>query len=230
MNKSTIIVCGHGPGVSDAVARRFGREGHSVAIAARNAGRLSEAVKALADQGIKAQAFPCDLGNLESVRKLVRDARSALGPIGIVHWNAYAMGAGDLTTAKLDELRSILDVSLFGLIAAVQEGLADLKAQKGSVLVTGGGLGLHDPRVDAMAVQWGAMGLAIGKAAQQKTVGLLHQRLKGEGVYVGQVTILGTVKGTAWDSGNATLEGASIADKFWDLHTARSEMLADVRG
>ncbi|HNN96996.1 MAG TPA: short-chain dehydrogenase, partial [Pseudomonadota bacterium] len=30
----TIVVAGHGPGISDAVARRFGREGFSVAIVA----------------------------------------------------------------------------------------------------------------------------------------------------------------------------------------------------
>ncbi|MDB4932083.1 MAG: hypothetical protein JWM10_4567, partial [Myxococcaceae bacterium] len=30
--KPTILVCGHGTGISDAVARRFGREGFAVAI------------------------------------------------------------------------------------------------------------------------------------------------------------------------------------------------------
>ncbi len=28
----TILVCGHGPGISDAVARKFGAEGFSVAF------------------------------------------------------------------------------------------------------------------------------------------------------------------------------------------------------
>ncbi len=47
----------------------------------------------------------------------------------------------------------------------MQEALPDLEAQKGAVLVTGGGLSFYDPNVDAMAVQWNAMGLAIGMSA-----------------------------------------------------------------
>src|SRR5829696_3756646 len=104
--KRVVIVCGHGPGISDAVARRFGREGHPVAIVARNAERLSAAEKALVVAGVKAKAFPCDLGKPDAVRKLVGDVREVLGPIGVLHWNAYTSGAGDLTTANTDELRS----------------------------------------------------------------------------------------------------------------------------
>ena len=95
----TIIVCGHGPGISDAVARKFGQEGFSVALVARNAQRLASAAAALSQAGVTAQAFPCDLSDPAAVRALVRDVRAALGPIAIVHWNAYSGGAGDLTTA-----------------------------------------------------------------------------------------------------------------------------------
>jgi NADP-dependent 3-hydroxy acid dehydrogenase YdfG len=221
--KPAVIVCGHGPGISDAVARRFGREGHPVAIVARNAERLSAAEKSLVEAGVKTKAFPCDLGDIDSVRKLVADVREVFGPIGVVHWNAYARGAGDLTAAKADELRTVLDVTVHGLLAAVQTALPDLKAEKGAVLVTGGGFAFYDPSIDAAATGWGAMGLAVGKAAQHKTVGLLHQKLKNDGVYVGEVVVLGLVKGTAFDSGNATLEPSAIADKFWDLYQGRSE-------
>jgi NADP-dependent 3-hydroxy acid dehydrogenase YdfG len=221
--KRAIIVCGHGPGISDAVARKFGREGHPVAIVARNAERLSAAAKSLADAGVKAQAFPCDLGKPDAVRKLVGEVRGALGPIGILHWNAYGTGAGDLTTAKIDELRSVLDVTVHGLIAALQAALPDLKAEKGALLVTGGGFAFYDPNIDLAATNWGAMGIAIGKAAQHKAVGLLYQKLKSDGVYVGEVVVLGIVKGTAFDSGNGTLEPSAIADNFWELCESRSE-------
>ncbi len=221
--KRTIVVCGHGPGISDAVARRFGREGYAVAIVARNAERLSAAAAALVEAGITAKAFPCDLGSPDAVRALVRQVRSSLGPIATVHWNAYGHGAGDLTTAPIDELRSTLDVSTFGLVAAVQEALPDLKTSHGAVLVTGGGLSFYDPKMDAVAVQWKAMGLAVAKAAQHKTTALLNARLAGEGVYVGEVVVLGLVKGTAFDTGQGTLDPAAIADRFWDIHQRRAE-------
>lgn len=221
--KRTIVVCGHGPGISDAVARKFGHEGLAVAIVARSADRLSSAATALERSGITAKAFACDLGDPDAVRKLIGDVRSSLGPIAVLHWNAYAGSARDLTTAGTMELQAVLDVSVHGLIAAVQEALPDLKAEKGAVLVTGGGLAFYDPKVDAMAVQWGSMGLAVGKAAQHKVVGLLHQKLEADGVYVGEVVVLGLVKGTAFDRGNGTLEPSAIADKFWELYQRRKE-------
>jgi hypothetical protein len=72
------------------------------------------------------------------------------------------------------------------------------------------------------------MGLAIEKAAQHKTVGLLHHKLAHEGVYVGEVTVLGAVKGSAFDAGHATIEASAIADKFWDLHHGRAEIYVNI--
>jgi NAD(P)-dependent dehydrogenase (short-subunit alcohol dehydrogenase family) len=221
--KRTIVVCGHGPGISDAVARRFGREGFAVALVARNAERLTAAAAALTGTGITARGFPCNLGDPEAVRSLIREVRASLGPIAVLHWNAYGGGAGDLTTAPVEDLHAPLNVSVFGMVAGVQEALPDLKKEKGAVLVTGGGLSFYDPKVDAMAVQWGAMGLAVAKAAQHKAVGLLHQKLAGDGVYVADLVVLGQVKGTAFDSGHATLEASAIAEKFWELHQRRAE-------
>jgi NAD(P)-dependent dehydrogenase (short-subunit alcohol dehydrogenase family) len=221
--KPTIIVCGHGTGISDAVARRFGKEGFAVAIVARNAERLSAAAKALEGAGVTAKAFPCDLSSPDAVRALVREVRGSLGPISVVHWNAYGGAAGDLTSSSSEELRSVLDISVHGMIAALQEALPDLKQSKGALLVTGGGLSTYDDKVDAMAVQWKAMGLAVGKAAQHKVVGLLRQRLASEGVYVGEVVVMGAVKGTAFDAGHATLEPGTIGDKFWSLYKDRTE-------
>ena len=221
--KRTIIVCGHGPGISDAVARRFGKEGFAVALVARNAERLKASAEALSAAGLTARAFPCDLAEPQSVRSLIREVRASLGPIAVLHWNAYTHGAGDLTASPVEELNVPLGVSVLGLVAAVQEALPDLKKEKGAILVTGGGLAYYDPKVDAMAVSWNAMGIAVAKAAQHKAVGLLHQKLSGEGVYVGEVVVLGSVKGTAFDSGHATLEPSAIAEKFWELHQGRKD-------
>lgn len=221
--KKTLVVCGHGPGISEAVARRFGKEGFAVALVARNADRLKAAAEALSGAGITAKGFACDLSDPKAVRTLIRDVRGSLGPIAVLHWNAYTPGAGDLTSSPAEELLGPLGVSVLGLVAGVQEALPDLKKEKGAVLVTGGGLAFFNPQVDAMAVSWNAMGLAVGKAAQHKTVGLLHQKLAGEGVYVGEVVVMGPVKGTAFDNGSAKLEAPAIAEKFWELHQGRKE-------
>ena len=124
-------------------------------------------------------------------------------------------------TADAGALRTIFDVSVTSLVQVVQEAFADLKAAKGAVLVTNGGLGLFDPKVDAMAVQSSSMGLAIGNSAKHKLVGMLSQKLRADEITVGEVVVIGLVKGTAWDPGNATIEPATVAGLFWEMYSRR---------
>lgn len=225
----TIIIAGYGTGISSAVAEKFGGEGFSVALAARSAERLAAGVKGLEAKGIRAAAFPTDLGQSAAVEALVAGARSKLGPITALHWNAYTGGAGDLLTVDLAELRAVLEVPVFSLLTAVRAALPDLRAQSDSaVLITNGGLGLFDPQVDAVAVEWGAQGLAVANSAKHKLAGVLSARLKKENIYVGEVVVTGLVKGTPWDQGNATLEASTVAERFWQLYRARSEPSAIV--
>jgi short-subunit dehydrogenase len=225
----TIIVNGYGPGISTAVAQKFGAEGFSVALVARNAEKLNAGVKALEAKGIKAAAFPADLGDPAAARAVVEKVRASLGAITVVQWTAYTMAAGDLLTADAAAIHGALDIAVTSLLAAVQAALPDLKkAQDPAVLVINGGLGYFDPNVDAVAVQWGAMGLAVANAATHKLVGLLSSKLKGDGIYVGEAMVLGSVKGTAFDDGKATIEASSVANKLWELYRARGEVTAQV--
>jgi short-subunit dehydrogenase len=223
----TIIVCGYGVGISKAVAEKFASEGFSVALVARNAERLEAGKKELEAKGVKAAAIPADLGDAKAVADMVQKAR-ALGPIAAIHWNAYVAEAGNILEADTAAIHRVLDVAVVGLSAAVRAALPDLKETKGAVLVTNGGLGFFDPKVDAMAVQYGAMGLAIANSAKHKLVGLLAEKLRPEGVYVGEVMVTGAVKGTAFDQGNAKIDPKDVAAKFWELQAARKELSVNV--
>src|SRR5215831_15675835 len=166
---STFLSCGFGPGISTACARRFGRAGLGLALVGRSADKVSAGASALAAEGLSARAFPGDLGDTAAVARIVAEARSALGPIKVIHWNAYGMLAGDLVTAPEAELRQMLDVGVHGVLAAVRAALPDLKSQKGAVLITGGGLALEDAKTDAVAVEWRVMGLALVKRSEEHT-------------------------------------------------------------
>src|SRR5690349_11564493 len=95
-----IVVVGFGPGISSAVAEKFGKEGFSVALVARNKDRLTEGVAALKTKGIKAAAYVADAGDLAQIRGAIARARAEFGSITAIHWNAYS-GAGidDILTA-----------------------------------------------------------------------------------------------------------------------------------
>jgi len=220
----TIVVCGYGPGISRAVAERFGREGFSVALVARNGDKVKAAAAELSKQGLRAQGFACDLSDVTAVRELLAAVRGELPQITVLHWNAYSHAAGDVLSADLEELNGIFNLSVVNLIAAVRECLPDFqKAERPGVLVTGGALSNYHPQADERAAQWGAMGLSIAKAAQRKTVGVLHAKLKPLGVYVGEVTVSAIVKGTAADRGNGTLEASAVGQRFWELYSERGE-------
>jgi NADP-dependent 3-hydroxy acid dehydrogenase YdfG len=225
-----ILIVGFGPGISSAVAEKFGKSGFSVALVARNEQRLAAGVQALKAKSVDAAAFPADAGDPASIRAAIRKARDAMGPVTVIHWNAYGGGeAPDLLTADASAVRTVFDVGVIGLLAAVEEALPDLKkTPNGAVLITNGAFGENNPQMDEYAVHLKAMGLALGNAAKHKLAGLLAQRLKGDGVYVGEVMVAGIVKGTRWDNGAANLDGATIADKFWELYQARREIRARV--
>jgi short-subunit dehydrogenase len=228
--KRTIVIFGYGPGISRAVARKFSTEGFQLALVARDAQRLTAAAQSLTDSGAVAQAFPADLSDESAIAPLLTKVREKLGPITVLHWNAHSSLAGDLTSADLADLRSNLGVGVVSLVSAVQHALPDLRAAKGSaaILITGGGFALYDPQFDRMAAKFGSMGLAVTKAAQHKLTGVLHHKLEDEGIYVGEVTVLGLVKGTSHDRGNATIEPSAVADKFWEIYKARTDVWSSV--
>lgn len=196
---------------------------------ARNAGKLTEAATRLQGQGYKVVPIPADLTKVESGREIVRKARAALGPITVLHWNASTAVAGDLVTAPAEELTAALTAGVVGLDAAIQEALPDMRKKPDpAVLVTNGGFGLFADAVDGIAVQSKSMCLAIANAAKHKLSRLLARRLESEGVFLAEVMVMGTVKGTAWDQGNATLEASAVADRFWTLYENRREHFANI--
>jgi len=221
----TIVVCGYGPGISDATARRFAREGFQVALVARRTEHVQRTVEELRASGVRAQGFVCDLADAAAARRLIDDVRASLGSISVLHWNAYGHGAGDLTSCDPAELQSVLDVAVLSLVGAVQAALPDLRAAPqgdAAILVTGGGYALYEPTIDALAVRFGGMGLSVAKAAQHKLVGVLHAKLAPEGIFAGEVTVLGIVKGSAFDRGRGTVEASAVAERFFTMYRERS--------
>jgi NADP-dependent 3-hydroxy acid dehydrogenase YdfG len=225
----TIVVVGFGPGISTAVAEKFGAEGFSVGLVARNAERLAAGVQALRAKGIVASAFPADAGDPAAIRVALGKARADLGPIAVVNWNAFDIaGAGDLLTTDAAAVREVFDVAVVGLLSAVQEALPDMKnTNEGAVLITNGVFGEVTPQMDEYATSLKTMGLALANAAKHKLVGLLAQRLRADGVYVGEVMVAGSIKGTPSDNSDA-IEGSTVATKFWELYQARHEVRARV--
>jgi NADP-dependent 3-hydroxy acid dehydrogenase YdfG len=226
----TIMIVGFGPGTATAVAEKFGGSGFSVALVGRNEDRLKAGVSALKAKGIDAHAIPGDAADPASIRAAVRSVRSQVGPITVLHWNPYGgMDAGDLLTADQASVNKVFDVAVFGLLAATDEALPDLKRNgEGALLVSNGAFGLALPAVDEAVINLHVMGLALSSAAKHKLVGMLAQRLKGDGVFVGEVMVYRAIKTDPSVQGD-TVDPAVIAEKHWELYQARSETRGEVK-
>src|ERR1700753_2281129 len=113
-------VVGFGPGGGRAGADLFGAEGFLIALIGRNEERLAAGVSALSARGLTAFGFPANAADPASMRAVIERVRSQMGPITVLHWNAYGgLDVGDLLAADHDSLCRIFDVAIFGLLAAI---------------------------------------------------------------------------------------------------------------
>jgi len=88
------IVCGGSRGIGRAIADTLANEGADVAICARNAGQIEEAVTALRKHGVKATGAAVDIADGAALKKWVADAGTTLGGIDVLISNASALGMG----------------------------------------------------------------------------------------------------------------------------------------
>jgi len=194
-----------GPGVSAAVARRFGREGFAVAAVARRADALNQQVDALKAIGIKAMGYSADASDPASLGSALDAAAAELGPIDVLVYNAVGARYKPLGDVTAEELNADLRVSLGGALAAAQHVLPSMRKRNfGSILFTGGGFAFEPmPMLTSVGV---------GKAGIRNLAFSLFADLKDTNVHAGTVTICGPVKpGTPFDPDR-------IAEAYWTLH------------
>jgi short-subunit dehydrogenase len=223
-NNKVIVIAGYCTGISHAIGEKFGKQGYTLALLSRTLSKLDAAAQNFESQhNIKAHPFSVDLNNAQAVTETIQKISSTIGKIHILFWNPYGAPVS-IIGGQISDFDQNFKVTTSSLIAAIQASQDDLKSSQGSILVTGGGLSLENDAVVSLAVSWNAESLAIAKAAQRKLVHLAHEKLKADGIYVGELTVLGVVKGTPFDDGKSQLTAEAIAEKFWDLNAARSQV------
>jgi short-subunit dehydrogenase len=198
MNEQLLCtIIGMGRGISLAVARRFATEGFRIGMVSRDADELRtlasefpESRHAVADAGVQAE---------------LRQALRFLGPANVLVYNASAGHPGVPTMLSRADLVADFEVNIVGLLAAVQETAAAMRAAgKGTIIITGGGL--------ALAPAAPLASLSFGKAAQRNLAFSLACELEPAGIHVATVTICGFVQpGTHFAA-------EKIASEYWRLH------------
>jgi len=201
------VVVGLGPGIGQAVAKRFGKEGFSLGLIARKASSLDGFVEGLSVTGIKAKGFPADAEHAPTLKDALTAIEHDLGPIDVLIYNAAVIKPGGPLEVGIEQLVREFRVNVGGALVCAQHVSVGMRARKkGTLLFTGGGLALEP---------WAQMSsLAIGKSGIRSLAKSLNQDLSKDGVRVGTVTVNGLVK-----PGAGPLDPAAIAEVFWSMHT-----------
>jgi NAD(P)-dependent dehydrogenase (short-subunit alcohol dehydrogenase family) len=197
------VVIGAGPGIGQAVARRFARERLPVAVLARSEQTVRAAAESLAPSGVPVAALVADSTDDAALRAALDTAAEELGPPDVVVYNAAIIqrdAPGELSVrAHMDAWA----VNVAGAIMAAAHVAPGMVRRGGGSFIVTGGMPEPDPRY---------VSLSLGKAGVRALVALLDKAYGPAGLHVATVTVAGAVApGTAFDPD-------AIAEHYWRLH------------
>jgi NAD(P)-dependent dehydrogenase (short-subunit alcohol dehydrogenase family) len=210
-------VLGVGPGLGSAVARRFAREGFSVALMARREESVSGVRREIEEGGGKALPVSTDATDPASVAAAFGRVRGELGDPGVFVYNAGAFQVGgilDLSPEKFDEC---FRTNCAGAFYAARHVLpAMVEGGGGTVLLTGA----------TAALRGGARfsALAVGKFGLRALAQSMAREFGPQGVHVAHIVIDGQIntprmRGVSGGREDHTmLSPDAIAETYWHLH------------
>jgi short-subunit dehydrogenase len=217
MSKS-IVVLGAGPGLGQAVAHRYAREGYTVALVARRQEPLDQLVKRLTGDGARAHAIVADLADTDAVPELADRIRATVGDPGALYYGAAANGFVPVLDLTPQRVQDLMPLGVYTLLALTREFLPTMISRgDGAILSAQGASALHgNPNI--------AGGLAL--AAQRNLLQALHAAVAGTGVYVGGLYIGAAIENTPF---HAQMQAAKAAGApVPDLPTVGPGHLADL--
>ena len=204
----TIAIIGAGPGLGAAVARRFGAEGFSIALIARNQAKLDDLAAELQAGGVAARGYAADVLDPESLVTALDRAAAELGPISVLQYSplpsrAYLQPVLELTPELATEA---LQFSALGLIHAVRTVLPAMReAGEGSIVLVNGGT--------SVKARSGFAGTSVAFPAESAYGEMLHDALQDEGIRVVQLVIPGAIPKLNLENGID-----DVAERIWELH------------
>ena len=183
--KKTIVIIGAGPGLGMAIAKRFAEEDFKVILASRNENSLKQLGAELTAIGTDVVCKVTDAADREGFAAAIEQIKQSYGTPDVVIYNVV-MRSPDTARITAQDLVRHFNADVAGAYAAV-EGFADraFADKNGVIIFTGGGFALYPV--------WKSCALSIDKAALRSLAYILHEKYKPQGIFIGTVTVCGTV-------------------------------------
>jgi short-subunit dehydrogenase len=229
MSKS-IAVFGAGPGLGQAVARRYAREGYTVVLVARRPEPLDLLAKDLISAGATAHVITADLSHTNATPRLAEQIHDKVGNLDAFYY-APTPDGGFIPAANLtpQHAQDFMPLSFYTLLALVQEFLPHMLKQGDGAILTAQG---------ASSVQGlpNMSGPGPAQAAQRNYLQSLHTEVAEKGIYVGMLYIGVAIENSAfhtemekakaagepvWEM--PTVDPAHLADLLWTMHSTKGQ-------
>ena len=118
-NGKVAIITGAGSGIGKALADELARRGAHVVINDINEERIKSVSEGIATAGGAVTASTLDVADYDAVKKVIEDTAGAHGRIDYLFNNAGIAVAGPAEDFTIDDLRSVIDVNLYGVVHGV---------------------------------------------------------------------------------------------------------------
>lgn len=202
---SCCVIVGAGPGLGIHMARRFAQEGFDLALISRHQEKLNTLTETLNSEGYTAQGFAADAAIEQNLTSAFDQVSQWNHKIGVLIYNAAAMNSDNIVDLTPSSMMNNMAINLCGAICSVNQVLPSMrKCGHGTILITGGGLGL-EPYPD-----WAS--LSAGKAALRSYSIALHKALAQENIHVAVIAVCGIV------AAGGLFDPEKIAEAYWQLH------------
>jgi len=228
MSKS-IAVFGAGPGLGQAVARRYAQEGYDVVLVARRRQPLDVFAQDLTGIGANAHVITADLADTDGVPALAERVRAVTGELDALYY-APTLDEGFVAAAELtpQQAQDFMPLVFYSLLALVQQFLPHMIEQRsGAILTAQGASTVHGlPNMS---------GSGPAQAAQRNYLQSLHAEMSDKGVYVGMLYIGALIENSAFHTQTEeakaagtgrdwgpTVSPAHLADVLWKMHRTES--------
>jgi len=232
--KPVIAVVGAGPGIGEAVARRFVAEGFVTALLARTEDKLQTMASGIdADYGKgSARYYITDLRVESDVISSFEKIKSELGPVDVLVYNAGARrvnGRAILDTTT-EEFEGFTKINLFGAFWSTKAVLPDMLAkEKGTIIFTGA--------TGSLRGMPGLSSFSPGKFGLRSLAQVITREYQAKGIHTSHVIIDGPVDGKLiggvrrrqWQREGAQekledieayiMQPNDLAKIYWYLHT-----------
>ncbi|KAL1369606.1 uncharacterized protein LOC107488750 [Arachis duranensis] len=214
-SRGIAAIVGVGPNLGLSIARKFAHEGYTVAILARDLGRLSRFAEEIAREE-KSQVFAIriDCSDSRSVREAFEGVLS-LGFVEVLVYNAYyhPLQNTSFHDLRLDSFQKSLAVSSIGAFHCAQQVLPGMVERgKGTILFTGCSASLNGIA--------GYSELCCGKFALRALSQCLAREFQPQGVHVAHVIIDGVVGPPRGQT--ASSQERIVASSYGELSSSNS--------